>query len=287
MVTYTYDAWGELLSVSGTLASTVGEFNRLRYRGYYYDTESGMYYLQSRYYDPELGRFISEDDPIYHEGETGAAANLYAYCENNPVMNVDYYGYRPVQWVNRCVAVSDFSIISNKPVSFTFNCYGYAIGVYKWINPGHFSKQNNYNTYVNVDTIAKRVMDDIKALKRSGKIVSGPNYKTGSNEYLIAIRVTAKNYWFYDYHFMRRASNGQWSFKAGGGNTPVMEVGSYPTFDRFRRYAGSSWYNPGQITWNMYYKKTTGALWWKKTFWAVHYSRVYTSKIIYIAVTYK
>ena len=93
VVTYSYDAWGKLLSISGPLASTVGEANHLRYRGYYYDTESGLYYLQSRYYDPEIGRFISKDDPIFHEDETGVAANLYAYCDNNPIMNEDPSGY--------------------------------------------------------------------------------------------------------------------------------------------------------------------------------------------------
>ena len=92
VVTYSYDAWGKLLSISGPLASTVGEANHLRYRGYYYDTESGLYYLQSRYYNPEIARFISEDDPSYCVGEVGPAANLYAYCENNPVNFIDRTG---------------------------------------------------------------------------------------------------------------------------------------------------------------------------------------------------
>ena len=61
VVTYTYDAWGKLLDTSGTLASTLGALNPLRYRGYVYDTETGLYYLQSRYYDPEVGRFINAD----------------------------------------------------------------------------------------------------------------------------------------------------------------------------------------------------------------------------------
>jgi RHS repeat-associated protein len=61
VVTYTYDSWGKVLSVTGTLATTVGKKNPIRYRGYYYDTESNLYYLNSRYYDPETGRFISAD----------------------------------------------------------------------------------------------------------------------------------------------------------------------------------------------------------------------------------
>ena len=62
VVYYKYDSWGRTVSISGTMAATVGQKNPFRYRGYYFDTESGMYYLQSRYYDPEIRRVISADD---------------------------------------------------------------------------------------------------------------------------------------------------------------------------------------------------------------------------------
>ena len=61
VVRYEYNAWGKLLSITGSLAATVGVKNPFRYRGYYYDTETGLYYLKSRYYNPEIGRFISAD----------------------------------------------------------------------------------------------------------------------------------------------------------------------------------------------------------------------------------
>ena len=61
VVSYVYDSWGSLISTTGSLAETVGIQNPLRYRGYYYDVESEMYYLNSRYYDPEIGRFINAD----------------------------------------------------------------------------------------------------------------------------------------------------------------------------------------------------------------------------------
>ena len=57
IVSYTYDPWGKVLSVDGSEASTIGQINPIRYRGYYYDTETGFYYLQSRYYDPTVRRF--------------------------------------------------------------------------------------------------------------------------------------------------------------------------------------------------------------------------------------
>ena len=61
VVEYTYDAWGKVLTTTGSLASTIGASNPYRYRGYWYDTETGLYYLQSRYYDPTTGRFINAD----------------------------------------------------------------------------------------------------------------------------------------------------------------------------------------------------------------------------------
>ena len=89
VVTYTYDAWGKILSVTGTAANTIGRYNPFRYRGYYYDNETGFYYLNSRYYDPGVGRFINADGQL---NESALGYNLFAYCENNPVMRYDPLG---------------------------------------------------------------------------------------------------------------------------------------------------------------------------------------------------
>ena len=84
---YTYDAWGYILSSGGNLA----EVNPLRYRGYYYDNETGFYYLQSRYYDPANRRFISAD--VYAStGQGFVGTNMFAYCVNNPVFLTDEDG---------------------------------------------------------------------------------------------------------------------------------------------------------------------------------------------------
>ena len=71
----------------------VGNQNPFRYRGYYYDTETGFYYLQSRYYDPETGRFINADNLVVTGEPLGA--NLFAYCGNNPIANIDPTGHSP------------------------------------------------------------------------------------------------------------------------------------------------------------------------------------------------
>jgi RHS repeat-associated protein len=100
VVEYTYDAWGKLLTTTGSMASTLGVHNPLRYRGYVYDTELGLYYLQSRYYNPEMGRFINAD-AYTSTGQGVLGNNMFAYCENSPIINVDFGGAKPCL-VNRC-----------------------------------------------------------------------------------------------------------------------------------------------------------------------------------------
>ena len=97
MVEYKYDSWANhaVLDANGAdiaSATHIGNLNPFRYRGYYYDTETGLYYLKSRYYDPETGRFITIDDISYLDPETINGLNLYAYCGDNPVMRIDSKG---------------------------------------------------------------------------------------------------------------------------------------------------------------------------------------------------
>ena len=93
IVSYTYDPWGKVLSVDGSEASTIGQINPIRYRGYYYDTETGFYYLQSRYYDPTTRRFLNADG-IIGANQDAICYNLFAYCSNNPIMFTDASGNR-------------------------------------------------------------------------------------------------------------------------------------------------------------------------------------------------
>ena len=88
---YTYDAWGKVLTTTGSLASTVGSYNPFRYRSYYYDVETGFYYLQSRYYDPMIARFLNADGIVGANGGI-EGYNMFAYCNNNPIMYADASG---------------------------------------------------------------------------------------------------------------------------------------------------------------------------------------------------
>ena len=92
VVSYTYDTWGKLISTTGSLASTVGVKNPYLYRGYRYDTETGLYYLQSRYYSPDWGRFINADATGGKVGDL-LSSNVFSYCKNNPVNMSDPSGH--------------------------------------------------------------------------------------------------------------------------------------------------------------------------------------------------
>ena len=90
VVEYTYDSWGNV-SITGSRKDNLGKANPFRYRGYYYDEESGMYYLNSRYYHPEIGRFINADSAT-DSGSDMLEFNIFVYCANNPVNGYDPTG---------------------------------------------------------------------------------------------------------------------------------------------------------------------------------------------------
>ena len=93
VLSYTYDAWGNhtFTWVNRTPENMPAVYNPFRYRGYYYDTETQLYYLQSRYYNPAWGRFLNADGLI-STGQGLLGYNMYAYCNNSPTMYVDPSG---------------------------------------------------------------------------------------------------------------------------------------------------------------------------------------------------
>ena len=109
VASYSYDPYGKVLTATGTLANT----NPLRYRGYYYDTETGLYYVSSRYYDPEIGRWISFDVILVVDGSTLLGYNLFSYCCNTPINGIDIDGNWP-EWIKDAVKWVATNIV--KPV---------------------------------------------------------------------------------------------------------------------------------------------------------------------------
>lgn len=139
VVEYTYDAWGNPLTTTGTMANTLGLHNPLRYRGYVYDRETGLYYLQSRYYNPEWGRFINADGLI-SAFQSLSGNNLFTYCYNNPVCFSDDSGAFPwlvVGIIAACAVIigTDHALAANQPeggyaVGSVVNQNGYKRGLY-------------------------------------------------------------------------------------------------------------------------------------------------------------
>ena len=144
VVKYTYDAWGKVLEIVDETENNIGTINPLRYRGYYYDSDLGFYYLQSRYYDPTVGRFLNADD-IAYLGANGTVIshNLFAYCENNVVNNVDYTGY---WWFSISVGVAGviFDAVITWVLPYIFTAFK-ATKLLKWAK---FSRwfRNKYNS---------------------------------------------------------------------------------------------------------------------------------------------
>ena len=96
VVEYSYDAWGKLIDTTGSEADFIGKLNPFLYRGYYYDAETGLYYLGTRYYDAQTGRFLNSDGNIDLENSL-TNINLFTYCGNNPVNRIDHTGH---SWFN-------------------------------------------------------------------------------------------------------------------------------------------------------------------------------------------
>ena len=105
IASYNYDAWGNCTIASNTTNYTIAHANPFRYRSYYYDEDTKLYYLNARYYSPEFRRFISPDDTSYLNPESVNGLNLYCYCNNNPVMYVDPIGLNPTYGIILSFAV--------------------------------------------------------------------------------------------------------------------------------------------------------------------------------------
>ena len=182
--TYTYDAWGKLLTSTGDMA----DVNPLRYRGYFYDTEAGLYYLQSRYYDPEVGRFINPD-AFASTGRGILQANTFTYCLNNPVNFADHTGYAletVFDVVSLCMSIKDVILDPTNPWAWVCVA-GDVVDLIPFVTGVGETARAIGTTVKYVDD----VLDTAKTAKKAGDLADDIKNAVGTYDIIFA---TGKNY---------------------------------------------------------------------------------------------
>ena len=235
---YVYSPWGEVISAEGGLA----EINPLRYRGYYYDSETGFYYLQSRYYDPENHRFINADS-YASTGQGFLGVNMFAYCNNLPVILHDSNGEFPSLLIVIPIVIiagllggcesemekkwpkeGHYKYKPRGSSSIDDNCYSYAFDYNGVCDPGDSSGVSSRlddaggEPHYNLGSIKEGVLADAAVRGKNVKYLPNEyiNYKIPDGAYLIACKISSDAT---DYHFAVMLSDGIWIDKPGIGET--------------------------------------------------------------------
>ena len=216
--TFTYDPYGNIISKSYTNSGANASYSNLYYRGYYYDRDLELYYLNSRYYDANTGRFVNADKFV-STGQGIEGYNMFAYCGNNPINRIDASG----EWWIFAAIVTIFCVVtlsscsSDEPRkdlanasdldvftagSLTYNCYGNAIGKKIVTNPTGYQKgDSTRETFEAVKNDLGR--DNVRELDS----IDAP---IGADEYRVALKCGPE-----DYHFIRQYNNNIWYNKSG------------------------------------------------------------------------
>ena len=235
---YVYSPWGEVISAEGDLA----EINPLRYRGYYYDSETGFYYLQSRYYDPTNRRFINADS-YASTGQGFLGVNMFAYCNNLPVILHDSNGEFPSLLIVIPIVIiagllggcesemekkwpkeGHYKYKPRGSSSMDDNCYSYAFDYNGVCDPGDSSGVSSRlddaggEPHYSLGSIKEGVLADAAVRGKNVKYLPNEyiNYKIPDGAYLIACKISSDAT---DYHFAVMLSDGIWIDKPGIGET--------------------------------------------------------------------
>ena len=233
VVNYTYDAWGKVLSVTGSLASTIGQINPFRYRGYYYDNETGFYYLNSRYYDPSVGRFLNADGYaiLYKERDSLYYKNLYSYCDNNPISRVDIQGDF---WIE-IIVVSIISIpivlyscdVNSTVLNVTGNVFlddmGYDLAA--WMYDYAFTRRGGQLEYDSLPPMLEKKLIDSKELKEVlGEYISDNSGFFDTKDQTIEFESGDL------YYAIQKASFRAWGWKDGNGKQ-IINIFVWDTYN--------------------------------------------------------
>ena len=233
--TYTYDAWGKLLTSSGDLA----DINPLRYRGYFYDAETGLYYLQSRYYDPETCRFINAD-AFASTGQGVLGANMFAYCLNNPINLSDPSGTSAAALITVALLAIAAALsgcarqsAENGFIAFgkdkNVRCYNYALNYIGYYDggtahdPGYITSHSfgseitRYPDNFSTNFVASNVASDLSVL--GYKYTATADFSQIPTDRADIVVIAVFQYTHpeegRDYHFAVLLSDGEWADKPG------------------------------------------------------------------------
>ena len=250
MVQYRYDAWGKLLATSTltTAYTTLANLNPLRYRGYVYDTETGLYYLRSRYYNPEWGRFINADTLLGNIGGL-LCHNIFTYCCNSPVSSVDNTG-KSFWWIIPvlvCAILTGCSSSNETAYSGMANCYAYALKLktdprtqkpfQSKPQPGELSgnplafQDLQMSPQEVKSRIADRVQSDAVLFGLFFSEVHSSNHVPAEGNWLIALAFSPNNP--IDYHWWRKDEDGTWSHKPGASSVMYMDYSGQTITDPY------------------------------------------------------
>jgi len=239
VVEYKYDTWGNQTYISGILHTLLGKANPFRYRGYVYDEETGLYYLKTRYYAHQYGRFINSDSLLHQKGHA-SKHNQYTYCNNNPVNFCDNSGksFAAVALMLGAMTLMLTSCTVPESSSSGYdnaNCYGYALGINEDLKVGQKSGNVIKEPYT-IEQVQEAVLSDNK--DRNIRPLDSISDPISDNEYRIALRIGFQESqnpfnWdekktTYDYHFMKEDENGIWSHKPAGHSVEYLSEGETP-----------------------------------------------------------
>ena len=172
VVKYSYDVWGlPMFATEGSMASTLGKANPFRYRGYVYDEETGLYYLRSRYYNPEWGRFLNAD--VVLGTDDLVSHNVYVYCRNNPIDQIDESGLWG-DWIGALATVAVAVVVAAAVIAAAPVIAG-AVGTTA-ICLGAASLATTASTVANVACATVAVTTLACGVNRGVEAVTGENY---------------------------------------------------------------------------------------------------------------
>ncbi|MCL2859132.1 MAG: RHS repeat-associated core domain-containing protein [Oscillospiraceae bacterium] len=215
MVNYEYDSWGVTTAIKDengniiTDTNNIGYLNLMRYRSYHLDQETGLYYLQSRYYNPDWGRYLNSDS-LVDTGGSIIGTNMYAYCYNNPVNISDASGYIPVP-IPMALSIMMYLQAKAGGGHYDFSAWYDAIGAImrdrlynsktlKSRIDSYISKMGNSNSYTKSEGIVFQDTDLAYSVGKADCKLSvtnnGKQWFTGKTKYSVTVILTDT----YDFH---------------------------------------------------------------------------------------